>query len=121
MSPDATSTVPERSAGSSASQATRTACPVPSWVSWTASTASGSSSWMCGPTCSRWLPTTATTRCGSSAVTASSTCAIMLRPAMGCSTFMVFDFIRVPPPAARTMTVTGPWSSGCLVVLTFPG
>ncbi len=42
----------------------------------------------------------------------------MLRPAIGCSTFMVFDFIRVPPPAARTMTVTGPWT-GSLVVLTF--
>src|SRR3954468_13849249 len=29
----------------------------------------------------------------------------MLRPAIGCSTFAVFDFIRVPPPAARTITV----------------
>ena len=29
----------------------------------------------------------------------------MLRPPMGCSTFIVFDFIRVPPPAARTITV----------------
>ena len=36
--------------------------PVPSWLSCTASTASGTSSWMCGPTCSRWWPTTATTR-----------------------------------------------------------
>ncbi len=38
----------------------------------------------------------------------------MLRPAIGCSTFMVLDFIRVPPPAARTITVM-------LVVLTLPG
>ncbi len=29
----------------------------------------------------------------------------MERPAIGWSTFMVFDFMRVPPPAARTMTV----------------
>ena len=44
----------------------------------------------------------------------SSTWPIMLRPAIGCSTFMVLDFIRVPPPAARTITVM-------LVVLTLPG
>jgi hypothetical protein len=37
---------------------------------------------------------------------------------MGCSTFWVFDLIRVPPPAARTITVTL-W--GLLVVLTLPG
>ena len=29
----------------------------------------------------------------------------MLRPPTGCSTFIVFDFIRVPPPAARTIAV----------------
>ena len=29
----------------------------------------------------------------------------MLRPPTGWSTFMVLDFMRVPPPAARTMTV----------------
>ncbi len=29
----------------------------------------------------------------------------MLRPPTRCSTFMVLDFIRVPPPAARTITV----------------
>ena len=40
----------------------------------------------------------------------------MLRPAIGCSTFMVLDFIRVPPPAARTMTVIG-----FCGVLTLPG
>ena len=73
---------------------------------------------MCGATCSRWLPTTATTRCGSTAATALSTWPIMLRPAMGCSTFIVLDFIRVPPPAARTMTVMA-WSVLC--VLTLPG
>ena len=31
-------------------------------------------------------------------------------PPTGCSTFMVLDFIRVPPPAARTTTVSS-WSS----------
>ena len=31
----------------------------------------------------------------------------MLRPQTGCSTFMVLDFIRVPPPAARTITAVG--------------
>ena len=60
---------------------------------------------MCGPTCSRWWPTTATTCCGSSAATAASTWPTMLRPPTRCSTFMVLDFIRVPPPAARTITV----------------
>ena len=42
---------------------------------------------------------------GSIACTAASTCPIMLRPHTGCSTFIVFDFMRVPPPAASTMTV----------------
>src|ERR1700722_12747647 len=31
----------------------------------------------------------------------------MLRPQRGCSTFGICDFIRVPSPAARTMTATG--------------
>ena len=106
VSPAATTTMPVRSATGSASQATRTACPVPSWVSWTASTASGTSDSMCAPTCSRWWPTTATIRVGSRAAAACRTCPIMLRPAIGCSTFVVFDLIRVPPPAARTITVT---------------
>src|SRR6476469_4150960 len=39
------------------------------------------------------------------ACTAVSTWPIMLRPPTSWRTFMVFDFIRVPPPAARTMTV----------------
>ena len=103
VSPAATITVPV--VVPDASIATRTACPVPSCVSWTASTADGTSSVMCGPTCSRWWPTTATTLVGSTACTAWSTWPIMERPPIGCSTFMVFDFMRVPPPAARTMTV----------------
>ena len=45
-------------------------------------------------------------RAGSSLLTAARTCPIMLRPPIGCSTFIVLDFIRVPPPAARTMTVS---------------
>ena len=42
---------------------------------------------------------------GSTACTAARTWPIMLRPPIGWSTFMVFDFMRVPPPAARTITV----------------
>ena len=51
-------------AATTASIATRTACPVPCCSSCTASSASGASSWMCGPTWSRWWPTTATIRRG---------------------------------------------------------
>ena len=61
---------------------------------------------MCAPTSSRWWPTTATTRSGPTSCTAASTWPTMLRPPIGCSTFMVLDFIRVPPPAARTTTVS---------------
>ena len=32
---------------------------------------------------------------------------IMLRPQIGCRTFIVFDFIRVPLPAARRTTAAG--------------
>ena len=62
----ATSTVPagRSPAAATASMATRTACPVPCCSSWTASSASGTSAWMCGPTWSRWWPTTATIRRG---------------------------------------------------------
>ena len=106
----ATSTVPTGTSpdAATASIATRTACPVPCCSSWVASSASGTRAWMCGPTWSRWWPTTATIRRGSTCWTAASTCPTMLRPATGCRTFMVFDFIRVPPPAARTMTVSSP-------------
>ena len=86
---------------------TRTACPVPSWVSCTASSASGASSAMCGPTCSRPLPTIATSRSGCTASAAVMTCPTMLRPQSGCSTFISLDFIRVPLPAARTSTAAG--------------
>jgi hypothetical protein len=51
------------------------------------------------------VPTTATMCAGSTACTAARTWPIMLRPPIGWSTFMVFDFMRVPPPAARTITV----------------
>ena len=37
--------------------------------------------------------------------TAARTCPTMVRPASGCSTLAVFDFIRVPAPAASTITV----------------
>ena len=110
VSPDITTTVPWVAPASarSASRPTRTAWPVPSWVSCTASSASGACSGTCGPTCSRPWPTTATTRSGSTARAAVSTWPIMLRPQTGCSTFMVFDFIRVPLPAASTITAAGP-------------
>jgi hypothetical protein len=36
----------------------------------------------------------------------------MLRPQIGWRTFIVLDFIRVPLPAARTMTAAG---AGCSV------
>ncbi len=52
VSPAATITVPV--VVPTASIAMRTAWPVPSCFSWTASTAPGSSAVMCGPTCSRW-------------------------------------------------------------------
>ncbi|MEI2672069.1 MAG: hypothetical protein V9G13_13370 [Marmoricola sp.] len=38
-------------------------------------------------------------------VTAANTWPTIDRPAIGCRTFMVLDFIRVPPPAASTITV----------------
>ena len=53
---------------------------------------------------------------GWTACTAASTWPIMLRPATGCSTFMVLDFIRVPPPAASTTTV-----SSLVTPITLPG
>ena len=81
---------------------------VPSWVSCTAITASGTCSRMCGVTCSRWLPTTATRCSGSRAREAAMTWPIMLRPQIRCSTFISFDFIRVPLPAARRTTAAGP-------------
>ena len=103
MSPAATRTVPV--VVPPASSAIRTACPVPFWSSWTARVTSGISAWMWGPTWSRWCPTTATTRVGSSAWTAASTWPTMLRPPISCSTLAVFDLMRVPPPAASTITV----------------
>ncbi len=96
-----------RSPPPTASIATRTAWPVPSWSSWTASTTSGSS-----PADVRGdlLALVADDRRRSAAApvarAAASTWPIMVRPAIGCSTFIVLDFIRVPPPAARTITVS---------------
>ena len=57
------------------------------------------------PTCSRPLPTTATRCCRLDVQRRrSSTWPIMLRPPTGCSTFISLDFIRVPLPAASTIT-----------------
>ena len=49
----------------------------------------------------------------------------MLRPQIGCSTFTVFDFMRVPPPAASTITVRLSMRAvchcGCGSALVLPG
>ena len=47
---------------------------------------------------------------GSTAHAAESTCPIIVRPQIGWRTLLVFDFIRVPLPAARTMTAAGRWA-----------
>src|SRR3712207_3441331 len=47
----------------------------------------------------------------------------MLRPQSGCRTFMVLDRIRVPLPAARTMTAVAPgrWFTELLLLAGGPG
>ncbi len=45
---------------------------------------------------------------GAPSSAACRTCPTIERPPTGCSTFMVLDFIRVPLPAASTMTAAGP-------------
>ncbi len=58
-------------------------------------------------TCVPAVPDDDHQRCGSSSPAAASACPSMLRPHSGCSTFGIRDFIRVPSPAARTMTAAG--------------
>ena len=105
-SPLVTTTGPVSSAGRAA-RAQATARPVPGISSWSAGTASGA-------TWARWATTaarswrTTTTRCSGrrprAAVTAWSR---RLRPPMRWSTFGVVERIRVPLPAAMTMTAAG--------------
>ena len=58
-------------------------------------------------TCSAPCPTTTTTLAGSRGSTARSTQSIRLRPATVCATLGRVDFIRLPSPAASTMTCVG--------------
>ena len=82
------------------SRATRTAWPVPSWVSWTTARALPV---RVAVTCSRAWPTTTSRWSGSSASAAASTWPSMVRPPSACRTFGVALRIRVPSPAARTI------------------
>ena len=66
-------------------------------------------------TCSAPCPTTTTVCAGFNAATLANECASSGRPASGCSTFGNMDFMRVPLPAARTMTE----SSGGISALCF--
>ena len=56
-------------------------------------------------TCSASFPTTTRRRAGSRARAERRTCPSIGTPHSSCSTFARLDFIRVPWPAARTMTV----------------
>src|SRR5271166_4754209 len=91
----------------SASVTMRTAWPVPPSRSCTTTDTSGTYLAASALTSSRAWPATTTTRCGSSSPAAASACPSMLRPHSECSTFGTRDFIRVPSPAARTITATG--------------
>ncbi len=54
-------------------------------------------------------PITTTVAAGRSGVSAANRCAIIGRPATGCKTLGIADFIRVPPPAARMMAAKPDW------------
>ena len=90
-----------------ASVTIRTAWPVPASRSCTTTHTPGACRAASALTSSRPWPATTTRRCGSSSPAAASACPSMLRPHSECSTFGVREFIRVPSPAARTMTATG--------------
>ena len=107
MSPDVTTTTPSNPAGS-ASRPQPVAWPVPSCCSCTATAmvrpSSPDSSATAGAIVSRSWPSTTTRCCGATLATECSACASMLRPASVCSTFGMSDRIRVPAPAASTIT-----------------
>ena len=120
VSPGAMTTVPSIGPplrSSRAASARRTACPVPSWVGWKTTIASGAISARCASTCSRALPVTTTTCSGFAPLIAVSTWASMLRPQISCSTFGVDDFMREPSPAASTIAAA---TVGSAVALTSP-
>ena len=58
-------------------------------------------------------PITTTVAAGRSGVSAANRCAIIGRPATGCKTLGIADFIRVPPPAARMMAAKPDWLIDC--------
>ena len=70
--------------------------------------ASGASSCRWASTWSRLWPTTTTRFSGSRPRAAATAHDSMGRPATRCSNFDVADFMRVPPPAASTMTAATP-------------
>ncbi len=74
--------------------------------------AAGSISARCAATCSRACPTTTTSCSGASSRAAASTCPTRERPQISCSIFGVADFIRVPGPAASTITAAATGAAG---------
>jgi hypothetical protein len=114
VSPVNTTTVPV--ASGAASSATRVACPVPCCTACSTASASGATSPRCAVTRSAWTPTTTSVRSAFNGSAAASTCPTRLRPNTGCSTFGNADFIRLPSPAASTITVQD-WSARSLTVL----
>ena len=90
---------------SSACSAVRTASPVPSGGSCTTLSAGET----IRATLSICCPTTTTLAAGDRGCKASNKCAIIGRPAIGCMTLGIADFIRVPLPAARMMAANRGW------------
>ena len=89
--------------------AARTASPVPSGGSCTTLCAGATrlaTAFIRGPI-------TTTVAAGASGRSASSRCAIIGRPAIGCMTLGIADFIRVPLPAARMMAAKPDWLIDC--------
>ena len=58
-------------------------------------------------------PITTTVAAGISGFSAANRCAIIGRPATGCMTLGIADFIRVPLPAARMMAAKSDWLIDC--------
>ena len=105
-SPLVTSTVPLSPAGR-ASRPHSTARPVPLTSSWSAKTRSASIEVHTATTRSRSWRTTTPTCSAPVARAARIAWPTRVTPPIGCRTLGVVDFIRVPSPAARTMTAAG--------------
>ena len=89
----------------SARSAVRTASPVPSGGSCTTLSAGAT----IRATLSICGPITTSVAAGDSGRSAASRCAIIGRPAIGCITLGIVDFMRVPLPAARMMAANRDW------------